>query len=69
MRRLLHSAVRNLKAKQMQSNQKKGPGLRVRVKLGMLSIADAMNLCAPSCKTYGWLKRRLANAAKDGGAK
>ena len=41
------------------------------VKQGKLAIADAMNRVDPECKTYGWLKRRLARlqAEKKGADK
>ncbi len=40
-------------------NQNKRLGLKVRVKLGMLSITEAMDLCAPQSKTHAWLDRRF----------
>lgn len=42
-------------------------GVKVQVKRGLLSIADAMNRVSPESKTYGWLLRRLES--KKGGAK
>jgi len=36
----------------------KQPGIKEQVKLGLLSIADAMSRVDPKTKTHGWLFRR-----------
>lgn len=35
-------------------------GLRQKVKLGMVTVTEALDMCSPESKTYGWLERRSA---------